>query len=72
MRVDEDRAAMSWEQRVWGHTGALGLVQAFGCGYFVWDLWISARYVGMFGWGILAHAVAALTVFAFGFVSAPL
>jgi hypothetical protein len=69
MRVDRERAAMSWEERVWGYTGALGLVQAFACGYFVWDLWVSARYLSMFGRGMLAHAVSALTVYAFGFVS---
>jgi len=69
MREDRERAAMSWEQRVFGYTGALGLVQAFGCGYFLWDLWVSARYLSMFGWGMLAHAVSALTVFMFGFVS---
>lgn len=69
MRVDQERASMSWEQRVWGYTGALGLVQACACGYFVWDLWVSARYLSMFGWGMLAHAVSALTVYAFGFVS---
>lgn len=57
-----------WE-RVFGYTGSLGLVQAAGCGYFLWDLYISARYVNMFGVGMLAHAISALTVFSFGFVS---
>jgi hypothetical protein len=72
MREDRERAAMNWEQRVLGYTGALGLVQAFACGYFVWDLWVSARYLSMFGLGMLAHAVSALTVYAFGFVSGAL
>lgn len=69
MAKDKERASMSWEERVWGYTGSLGLVEAFGCGYFLWDFWISVRYVDLFGWGMLAHATSALTVFAFGFVS---
>ena len=84
MRADDERAAMNkpppgtglldrfwgagYEERVWGYTGALGLVQAAGCGYFLWDLVISAVHVDMFGVGMLAHAISALTVFSFGFV----
>jgi len=70
MCVDKERAAMDWENRVWGYTGGSGLVQALGCGYFLWDLWISLVHVDMFGWGMLAHAVSALSVFVLGFVSA--
>ena len=62
---------MEWEERVWGYTGGGGLIQAFATGYFVWDLAICARNVGIFGAGMLAHAVAALVVFALGFVSSP-
>lgn len=65
--VDDERAEMNWRGRVWGYTGACGLVQALACGYFVWDLWISLRYVREFGLGLLAHAVSALAVFSFGF-----
>ncbi|KAF2091449.1 TRAM, LAG1 and CLN8 domain-containing protein [Saccharata proteae CBS 121410] len=65
--VDEERSGMDWRQRVWGYTGAGGLVQALACGYFVWDLWISVRYVKVFGLGLLAHAVSALAVFSLGF-----
>ena len=72
MCVDGERAAMGWEERVWGYTGGLGLIQALGCGYFLWDLWVSLVYVDMFGWGMLAHAVSALSVFVLGFVSAGL
>lgn len=67
---DEERRDMNWTGRIWGYTGASGLVQAFASGYFLWDLWITARHVGIFGWGMLAHAVAACTVFFLGFVSA--
>ncbi|OJD31285.1 uncharacterized protein BKCO1_5000018 [Diplodia corticola] len=65
--VDNERAEMDWEGRVWGYTGASGLIVAFSCGYFVWDLWISLRYVKVFGLGLLAHAVSALSVYSFGF-----
>ncbi|KAL1638832.1 hypothetical protein SLS58_008537 [Diplodia intermedia] len=65
--ADNERAEMDWESRVWGYTGASGLVVAFSCGYFVWDLWISLRYVNVFGLGLLAHAVSALSVYSFGF-----
>ena len=62
---------MGWEERVWGYTGAGGMVQALAAGYFLWDLGICVRYFGVFGVGLLAHAVAALVVFSFGFVSVP-
>lgn len=59
---------MDWKARVWGYTGAGGLIQGLACGYFVWDLYVSIRYVGVFGLGLLAHAVSALLVFSLGFV----
>ncbi|EKG15675.1 hypothetical protein MPH_07110 [Macrophomina phaseolina MS6] len=65
--ADNERSEMDWESRVWGYTGASGLIVAFACGYFVWDLWISLRYVNVFGIGLLAHAVSALSVYSFGF-----
>jgi hypothetical protein len=70
MYVDEERTAMEqFEIRIWGYTGALGLVQAFGMAYFVWDFWVSLWHVDIFGVGMLAHAVSAVTVFGLGFVS---
>ncbi|KAF1989758.1 DUF887-domain-containing protein, partial [Aulographum hederae CBS 113979] len=65
--VDEERADMNWQGRVWGYTGAGGLVQAAACGYFMWDLWVTIRFVNVFGVGMLAHAVSALSVFCLGF-----
>ncbi len=59
---------MDFRERVWGYTGAIGLVQAFAEGYFIWDLWITAVHVDMMGWGMLAHATSALWVFSFGYV----
>lgn len=58
-----------WEMRIWGYDGMSGLLQSFGLGYFLWDLYMCSRYVHIFGWGMLAHAVSAVTVFSFGFVS---
>ena len=58
--------------RVFGYTGAGGMIQGFAAGYFLWDLVICCKHVAVFGWGLLAHAVAALMVFSLGFVSAPI
>lgn len=63
---------MGMEGRVWGYTGAGGMVQGFAAGYFLWDLVVCVGNVGVFGWGLLAHAVAALVVFSLGFVSCSL
>ena len=71
MFTDMERYQMSSNtvERVFGYTGASGLIQAFAAGYFVWDLLVSTRYIKIFGLGIWAHAVTALLVFSFGFVS---
>jgi hypothetical protein len=69
MWTDEERAAMTWPEKVWGYTGASGMIQAFAGGYFLWDLCITTMHVNIFGWGMLAHAVSALFVFSLGFVS---
>lgn len=68
MFTDEERIRMDHEERVWGYTGASGLVQAFAAGYFVWDLVVTSLNIDVFGLGTLAHAVAALLVYALGFV----
>ena len=68
--VDNERRSMGWQERVWGYTGAGGMIQGFAAGYFLWDLGICIKHLDVFGWGLLAHAVAALSVFSFGFVSA--
>jgi hypothetical protein len=69
MFVDEERKNMDWEERIWGYTGAAGMIQAFAAGYFVWDLVVTSSNFDVFGPGTLAHAVAALAVFSLGFVS---
>jgi hypothetical protein len=68
MRYDEERWNMTTEERVWGYTGGTGFVEAMGLGYFVYDLWITAQNLSMFGVGMLLHAASALVVFSFGFV----
>ncbi|KAI9776163.1 MAG: hypothetical protein M1839_000579 [Geoglossum umbratile] len=67
MWFDKERAAMSWQERVWGYTGAGGMIQGFAAGYFLWDLLVSWQYLDLFGWGLLAHAISALVVFSLGF-----
>jgi len=67
MYVDKERSEMDSKQRVWGYTGMIGMVQAFGAGYFIWDLLVSAQYVSIFGVGLLVHAICALAVFMLGF-----
>ncbi|KAI9857492.1 MAG: hypothetical protein M1813_008242 [Trichoglossum hirsutum] len=69
MWVDAERAGMDQKERVLGYTGAGGMIQGFATGYFLWDLIVSWRYLDLFGFGLLAHAVSALVVFSLGFVS---
>lgn len=60
---------MTSGERVYGYTGAGGLVQAMAAGYFLWDLMISTVHFKIFGPGLWFHAISALWVFSFGFVS---
>ncbi|KAL8868401.1 MAG: hypothetical protein Q9174_005018 [Haloplaca sp. 1 TL-2023] len=66
--ADKERMAMDWRERVWGYTGAGGMVQGFAAGYFAWDLLASIQDVDVHGWGALFHALSALTVSMMGFV----
>ena len=59
---------MDWRERVWGYTGAGGMVQGFAAGYFAWDLLASIEDVDVHGWGALGHAASALVVSMLGFV----
>jgi len=69
MLADEERNQMNQIERVHGYDGGTGLVQAFAGGYFLWDLVITIQNVGVFGVGMLFHAISALCVFSLGFVS---
>ncbi|EEQ27807.1 hypothetical protein McanMca71_000302 [Microsporum canis] len=65
--VDEERRSMTPVERVYGYSGACGLIQAMATGYFLWDLIISVRHVSVFGVGMLFHAISALLVFSLGY-----
>lgn len=67
MIVDNERAAMTWEERVWGYTGATSMIQGLAAGYFAWDLVVTSFNMDVFGPGTLAHAIAALLVYSLGF-----
>ena len=66
---DKERSEMDLQARVWGYDGALGMVQALAAGYFLYDLILSVLNPAVFGPGMIAHAVSALTVYSLGFVS---
>lgn len=66
---DKERKSMDWTGRIWGYTGAMGMVQALAGGYFIWDLLISLVRFDVLGIESLAHAVSALLVTSIGFVS---
>ena len=73
MIFDEERKNLNtWHERTYGYTGACGMIQALAAGYFVWDLGCVTRYYKIFGPGLLAHAVTALSVYILGFVRKPL
>lgn len=72
MFVDEERSTMDWQARMWGYTGAAGMIQGLAAGYFLWDLVVTSLNMDVFGFGTLAHAVSALFVFSLGFVRLPL
>ena len=67
--TDEERKGMSQLERVYGYTGSCGMIQGLAAGYFLWDLIVCTRNIAVFGLGLWAHAVSALVVFSFGFVS---
>lgn len=75
--ADEERMAWrgdgvdgaNWERRIWGYSGFTGFVQSMALGYFLWDLYMCLRYLRIFGWGMVVHAVASAGMFSLGFVS---
>jgi len=66
--ADRERWAFGPGERVWAYTGAAGMVQGFGAGYFLWDLMSSATRLDVHGPGELAHAASAVAVSMLGFV----
>lgn len=69
MWSDKERASMNAGERIYGYTGTSGLLGALAAGYFLYDLIISSIYINVFGIGMLLHAISAVWVFSFGFVS---
>lgn len=69
MSVDKERQSMNLEERMWGYTGAAGMVQALATGYFLFDLTVMIRYLDVFGVGMLTHASSCLVTYTLGFVS---
>lgn len=67
--LDKERWEMGPGERVWGYTGATGMVQGLSAGYFLWDLVMSAKDMGLHGPGALVHAASSLAVSLLGFVS---
>ncbi|MCJ1464318.1 hypothetical protein MMC07_002931 [Pseudocyphellaria aurata] len=65
--MDSERMQMDAMQRVWGYTGATGMVQALSTGYFLWDLMTGILDWDVHGWGVVAHAASALAVSSLGF-----
>ncbi|TRX98182.1 hypothetical protein FHL15_000827 [Xylaria flabelliformis] len=67
MYVDEERKQMDLQERLWGYSGGSAMIQALAAGYFLWDFFVTAANVNIFGLGMLAHAISALLVYSFGF-----
>jgi len=65
--ADRERWDMTSGERVYGYTGACGLIQALATGYFLYDLIVSTVYFNMFGAGMFFHAISALWVYSQGF-----
>lgn len=70
MYVDDERRQMDWQERIYGYDGGAAMIQGLAAGYFLWDLIMTALHPNVFGLGMLAHAISALVVYSFGFVSA--
>lgn len=54
--------------RVFGYSPFGADVSAMACGYFLWDSYVSLKYMRLFGVGFALHGLASLAVFLFGFV----
>ncbi|TVY88232.1 putative TLC domain-containing protein [Lachnellula willkommii] len=67
MGADQERKTMNLEERLWGYTGAAGMVQALATGYFLFDLSVMIRYLDVFGVGMLTHASSCLLTYTLGF-----
>jgi TLC domain len=53
---------------VFGYSRYGADLSAMACGYFLWDTYVSVKYVNLFGAGFAAHGILSLFVFILGFV----
>jgi TLC domain len=60
-------AGRDWRSRLWAYSPAVGRLQGFVAGYFVWDAAASAAHLDVLGVGSLVHAVSALGITLLGF-----
>ncbi|KFZ03517.1 hypothetical protein V502_10882 [Pseudogymnoascus sp. VKM F-4520 (FW-2644)] len=65
--ADQERANATWEDRIWGYTGADGLVHALSAGYFMWDLGACASHASTLGALDLLHAAVGFCISILGF-----
>jgi hypothetical protein len=66
---DRERQRMTWQERVWGYTEPTAVVLTVGNGYFYWHLMMMVRHRRMFGWAMVAHALAVSFLMTNGYVS---
>ena len=59
MRNDTERIGKTWQDRVYGYSGAAGLIQSMAAGYFLWDLTVCIINYSILGPLDLLHAVIA-------------
>lgn len=67
--TDTSRRTTTAQQRLWGYSTPAGEVQAWASGYFLWDMYVSARYYEWMGPESMIHAVCAFFITMIGFVS---
>ncbi|CAB16558.1 TLC domain-containing protein [Schizosaccharomyces pombe] len=57
----------AFPDKLFGYSVVAGDIYALTAGYFVWDLYITVRYVHITGIGFVIHAIAALFVITFSY-----
>ncbi|KAK5115949.1 hypothetical protein LTR62_000405 [Meristemomyces frigidus] len=59
--------ATTAHQRLWDYSTRTGEVQAYAAGYFLWDLYVTTRYMSQTGPSAAAHAFCGLLITMLGF-----
>ncbi|EXJ68915.1 uncharacterized protein A1O5_07847 [Cladophialophora psammophila CBS 110553] len=55
---DAERQRRTWQERVWSQTEPAAIVLSVANGYFYWHLIMMIRHRKVFGWAMVAHALA--------------